>query len=87
MVKIKSIFIKENYFMEIFLDNNCMMGIDFEDKIQTIRFSMLSDNEYFRTAYTDGICIRWNNRITISLAELFQFIQREQLQKTKKEGF
>jgi hypothetical protein len=37
---------------------------------------MLSDVELFRRATTDGSYIRWNNKVEISVNEVFQLAQK-----------
>lgn len=76
MSRIKSVVPKEGYRLEIQLDNGSCVTLNLESRLQTVRFGMLSDKEFFKTATTDGICIRWDNKIEISISEVFQLVQR-----------
>jgi len=67
---------KEDYFLEVVLDNGSSVTIDFTGRLHTVRFSILSDKEYFNTVTTDGTFVRWNYKIEISLSEVLEMAQR-----------
>ena len=67
---------KEDYCLEVVLDNGNSVTIDFTGRLHTVRFSILSDKEYFNTVRTDGTCIRWNYKVEISLSEVFELVRK-----------
>lgn len=76
MSRIKSVVPKEDYRLEVQLDNGSCVTLNLESRLQTVRFGMLSDKQFFETVTTDGICIRWGNKIEISVNEVFQLAQK-----------
>ena len=74
--QIKSIVAKDNYMLEVVLENGCSINLNMESRLKTLRFGMLADKEFFKGAITDGTCIRWGNKIEISLSEVFQMAQK-----------
>ena len=54
---IKSVMPRENYCLEVFLDNGSNIMLNMADRLKTLRFGMLEDKEFFRQVTTDGICI------------------------------
>ena len=76
MSHIKSVVPKEDYKLEVFLDNGSSITLNLESRLQTVRFGMLADKEFFRQATTDGSFIRWDNKIEISVNEAFQLAQK-----------
>ena len=76
MSRIKSVVPKEDYRLEVLLDNGSCVTLNLESRLQTVRFGMLSDKQFFKRVTTDGICIRWENKIEISLSEVFHLAQK-----------
>ncbi len=76
MSNIKDVLPKDDYRLEVFLDNGSSVTLNMESRLQTLRFGMLSNKEFFKMATTDGIFIRWDNKIEISLSEVFHLAQR-----------
>lgn len=76
MNQIRSIVAKDNYILEVILENGCSISLNMKNKLNTLRFGMLADMEFFKKASTDGTCIRWDNKIEISLSEVFQMAQK-----------
>ena len=76
MSRITRVVPKEDYRLEVQLDNGSSISLNLKSRLETIRFGMLSDKEFFKTATTDGICIRWDNKIEISVNEVFQLAQK-----------
>jgi len=76
MSRIKNVVPKEDYRLEVQLDNGSCITLNLESRLQTVRFGLLSNKQFFRTATTDGICIRWDNKIEISVNEVFQLAQK-----------
>ena len=76
MSRIVSVTPKDDYCIEVVLDNGNSVVIDFTSRLHTVRFSLLSDKDYFNTVTTDGAFVRWNYKIEISLSEVFELAQR-----------
>jgi len=76
MSRIRSVVPKEGYQLEVQLDNGSSITLNLESRLQTLRFGMLSDKQFFKTVITDGVCIRWDNKIEISISEVFQLAQK-----------
>ena len=76
MVQIKKVIPKDEYRLEIQLENGSAVVLDFSRRLHTVRFGMLADKVFFKAAITDGDFIRWKNRIEISVSEVFQLAQR-----------
>ena len=76
MSRIKSVVPMEDYKLEVLLDNGSSITLNLESRLHTVRFGMLADKQFFKTATTDGICIRWDNKIEISVNEVFQLAQK-----------
>jgi len=76
MSRIVSVTPKDNYCLEIVLDNGNSVMTGFKSRLHTVRFSILSDKEYFSTVTTDGSFVRWNYKIEISVNEIFELAQK-----------
>lgn len=76
MSQIKNVVPKENYKLEVFLENGSSITLNLESRLQTVRFGMLADKEFFRQATTDGSYIKWDNKVEISVNEAFQLAQK-----------
>jgi len=76
MSRIVSVTPKDNHRLEVVLDNGNSVMIDFTSRLNTVRFSMLSDKDYFNTVRTDGIFVRWNYHIELSLSEVLELAQK-----------
>ena len=76
MSRITSVMPKDNYKLEVFLDNDSSITLNLQTRLETVRFGMLADKEFFKQAATDGCCIRWDDKIEISLTEVFQLAQK-----------
>lgn len=66
----------EDYRLEVLLDNGSSVILNLESRIHTVRFGLLEDKELFKHAATDGSFIRWDNKVEISVNELFQLAQK-----------
>ena len=84
MTHIKSVVPKEDYRLEVRLDNGSSIILNMENRLGTIRFGMLSNKEFFKQATTDGINIRWDNKIEISVSEVFQLAQKKHVLKEER---
>jgi len=76
MNRIVSVIPKDDFVLEVVFDNGESVMIDFTCKLYTVRFSMLSDKEYFNTVTTDGIFVRWNYKIELSLSEVLELARK-----------
>lgn len=79
MVQIKSVIPKSGYRLEVRLENDNSIILDFTDRLHTVRFGMLADKAFFQRAATDGDFVRWDNKIEISVSEVFQLVQKENI--------
>ncbi|MGE4284035.1 MAG: hypothetical protein AB7G87_09980 [Clostridia bacterium] len=79
MIQINNVIPKEDYRLEVQLDNGSSVILNFSSRLHTVRFGMLADKAFFHRAMTDGDCIRWDNKIEISASEVFQLAQKEKL--------
>ena len=76
MSRILSVTPKDDYCLEVVLDDGTSVTMDFKSRLHTVRFSILSDKEYFNTVTTDGTFVRWNYKIEISASEVLQLAQK-----------
>ena len=76
MSKIVRVIPKEDYCLEVVLDNGSSVKLSLKSRLGTIRFGMLADQEFFQKVTTDGICVLWENKIEISMTEVFQLAQK-----------
>lgn len=76
MSQIKEVIPREEYRLEVILDNGSNITINMENRLETLRFGMLKDKYFFSQAETDGCYIRWGNKIEISLSEVFQLARK-----------
>jgi hypothetical protein len=67
---------KNNFRLDIELDNGNSITLNLENRLKTIRFGVLRDEELFKRATTDGTCISWEGKVEISLSEVFQLMQK-----------
>lgn len=81
MIQIKSVIPMDGYRLEAQLDNGSSIILDFSDSLHNIRFGLLNDKAFFQRAVTDGDFIRWGNKIEISVSEVFQMAQKENIKK------
>lgn len=76
LIKIKKVIPREDYCLEVQLDNGSSIILNFMNRLETLRFGMLTDKAFFHTAVSDGTCIRWGNKIEISVNEVFLLAQK-----------
>lgn len=75
MKRIKCVTSLDGYRLKIMIDDGSEIILNLESRLHTVRFSMLTDKEFFKKATTDGICVTWEGKIEISLSEIFQLAQ------------
>jgi hypothetical protein len=66
----------ENHQLEAALDNGSSVTLDLKPRLNTLRFAVLKDEALFRRAATDGYVIRWDNKVEISVSELFGLVRK-----------
>lgn len=76
MIRIKDVVPKDDYQLEVLLENGSSVTLNLKSRLHTVRFGMLLNKQFFKRATTDGICIRWDNKIEISINEVFQLAQK-----------
>jgi hypothetical protein len=76
MARIKNVAPKDGYRVEVMLDNGSCVILNLENRLGTVRFGLLADKEFFDRVTTDGNFIWWENKIEISLSEVFQLAQK-----------
>lgn len=77
MSQIRSVTPKNDYKLEVCLENGSSVVLNLESRLKTVRFGMLADKEFFREAATDGSYIRWGDLIEISVTEVFQLAKSQ----------
>ena len=76
MTQIKAVTPKEDYRLEVALENGSSVSLDFANRLQTIRFCPLANRDLFARAGTDGTLITWDRQVEISISEVFQLAQK-----------
>lgn len=76
MSDIKRVIPKDDYLLEVQLENGSTIILNLSNRLNTVRFGLLADREFFKRATTDGSFVRWDNQIEISVREIFQLAQR-----------
>ncbi len=76
MNRIKEVVPKEDYRLEVQLQNGSSIILNMETRLATVRFGRLANEEVFRLVSTDGNFIRWGDEIEISLSEVFLMVQK-----------
>jgi hypothetical protein len=67
---------KEDYYLEIVLNNGSSINLSLKSRLETIRFGILADEALFKKATSNGICINWDGKVEISLSEAFQLARK-----------
>jgi hypothetical protein len=76
MSLIQNITVKDDYKLEVLLQNGSSITLNLKPRLDTLRFGQLADPAFFAQATTDGSFIRWGTRVEISASELFQLAQK-----------
>lgn len=78
MSLIQSLTVKEDYLLDVLLDNGSRIVLNLKNRLGTVRFGLLADRDFFgkATVTADGRFIRWDDRLEISVNELFQLAQK-----------
>lgn len=76
MVRISNVIPLANHHLEVQLDNGNSVILNFESRLQTIRFGMLAEDDFFNKASTNGLCVTWDDKLEVSVSEVFQLAQK-----------
>jgi hypothetical protein len=68
----------EDYCLEVQLENDSSVILSLRSRLNTVRFGLLEEETFFRTVTTDGNCVRWGNKIELSVSEIFQLAQKQE---------
>lgn len=75
MSRIRDVEAKKGYRLLIELQGGNVVFLNMSDKIDTIRFYDLKDEEFFNTVQTDGTSLYWDyGRIKIGVTEIYDMI-------------
>ena len=72
MNQIENVVPMADYKLQVFFVNGSNITLNLESRLNTVRFGMLANREFFQQVSTDGSYIRWGNKIEISINEIFQ---------------
>lgn len=79
MVLISNVVPYDDYRLLIELSNGHGVIINFESKLDTLRFSMLENKDIFRRVYTDGFSLLWSRgKLRVSMSEIMEILQSKQ---------
>ena len=73
---IKKVLPLQDYRLEVMLDNGSSITLNLAGRLSNVRFSLLADQDFFGRVTTDGKYIRWEDKIEISVNEVFQLAQK-----------
>ena len=76
MIRITKVIALEDYCLEIQLENGNNVILNLKSRLNTVRFGLLEEEDVFRSATTDGRCVRWGNKLELSVSEIFSLIQK-----------
>ncbi|AFQ44310.1 DUF2442 domain-containing protein [Desulfosporosinus meridiei] len=76
MVQIKEVIPQEDYLLEVILNNGSSISLNMKSRLNTVRFRMLADQEFFRKVTSDGRFVSWGDEVEISVSEVFQLAQK-----------
>lgn len=76
MARIATVIPLEDYHLKVVLDNGSSITLNLKPRLHTVRFSILADEAFFKRATSDGLCIFWDNKLEISINEVFQLAQK-----------
>jgi hypothetical protein len=71
----------EDYCLEIQLENGSSVILSLKSRLHTVRFGLLEEEAFFRSVNTDGSCVRWGNKVELSVSEIFQLAQKQDYHK------
>ncbi len=77
MTEIKEVHTQKDYRLEVILDNGSNIVLNMQPKLHTMRFGLLRNPEFFQCAKTDGSMIFWNQKVELSISEVFEMIKKQ----------
>lgn len=73
MAKIRDVEAKYGYRLLVELDNGNVIYLNMTEKLDTVRFHDLQNENIFNDVVTDGYALYWDfGRISMSLTEIFE---------------
>lgn len=76
---IKKVSPYDRYKVLVELTNGHGILVDFESKLDTLRFCSLENRDVFNRMYTDGFSIIWNKgKLRVSMSEIMEMLQHTQ---------
>lgn len=86
MAKITAVEAKYGHRLLVELDNNNVIYLNMSDKLDTVRFHDLKNENIFNDVMTDGYSVYWDfGRIGISLTEIYDLTRmRNESHKSTK---
>ena len=76
MIHITKVIPMEDYCLEIQLENGSNVILSLKSRLNTVRFGLLEEEDVFRSVTTDGCCVRWGNKLELSVSEIFSLMQK-----------
>lgn len=76
MLYIIKVTAREQYRLEVLLNNDTTVILNMVARLNSVRFIVLKDQAIFESVTTDGQYIRWGNQVEISLSEVFHLAQK-----------
>jgi len=76
MRKITEVILSANYLVTVRFDNNQSVNLDMKEKLYTLRFSELRNEQVFNAARTDGKSIHWPGGLSIAISEIMEIITK-----------
>lgn len=76
MSRIVSVVAKENFCVDVVLENGSSITLNMVNRLSNIRFGMLADEAFFKSVSTDGAQIIWGDAVEVSLSEIMQLAQK-----------
>jgi len=76
VVRIKAVMPKEDYQIEVMLDNGSSVSLNMKNRLGTVRFRRLADKEFFQKVTTDGSLVLWGDEVEMSISEVFQLARK-----------
>ncbi|MBQ5446193.1 MAG: DUF2442 domain-containing protein [Lachnospiraceae bacterium] len=77
MSRINDVEARKGYRLIIELQGGNVVFLNMADKVDTIRFFDLKDEDFFQTVETDGYSIYWDfGRIKLGLTEIYDMINK-----------
>lgn len=73
---IRGVHALDGYKLEVMIDNGNCVILDFEERLETIRFACLREDTIFQNVSTDGNFIFWGNSVELSILEVFEMMQK-----------